>query len=240
MVRSLAASKQVFHRDSLLEAFRRRKMLEYEARLRRLSSREKVFAYFASVETDDGSQMMSPADFLRALGVSNMAAPPTKQQQLNLRFCAGVLHPDAELDAAGEKFFREADADGDGLISFTEYSFFRSILAIDPTDFAIAFHMFDTNGDGRIDKAEFSRMFGTLSRSSTSSKAWAEMLNGPVFKGWFGELGTESINFEEFRSWLHELHVELCRLEFLNVSAAAPFASSSAEAQRKRLCTVRQ
>ena len=26
----MAASKQVFHRDSLLEAFRRRKMLEYE------------------------------------------------------------------------------------------------------------------------------------------------------------------------------------------------------------------
>ena len=126
------------------------------------------------------------------------------------------MHPDAELDAAGEKFFREADADGDGLISFTEYSFFRSILSIDPADFAIAFHMFDTNGDGRIDKAEFSRMFGTLSRSSTSSKAWAEMLNGVVFKGWFGELGTESINFEEFRSWLHELHVELCRLEFTN------------------------
>ena len=74
----MAASKQVFHRDSLLEAFRRRKMLEYEARLRRLSSREKVFAYFASVETDDGSQMMSPADFLRALGASNTAAPPTQ------------------------------------------------------------------------------------------------------------------------------------------------------------------
>ena len=48
------------------------------------------------------------------------------------------------------------DTDGDGLISFSEFVFFRAMLRIRPTDLELAFQMFDRDESGSIDRDEFS------------------------------------------------------------------------------------
>ncbi|CAG2061044.1 unnamed protein product [Timema podura] len=42
-----------------------------------------------------------------------------------------------------------------GIISYTEYLFLLSILTKPRTGFEIAFNMFDTDGNQRVDKNEF-------------------------------------------------------------------------------------
>lgn len=196
-----ANTGSVFSTGSPLEEFRSRKVIEYEARLRRLSSPGKVFAYFATAEDADGAQMMTGADLLKA---------------------NGVLQAHAEIDALGKEFIALIDTDGDGLISYAEFVFFRALLAIKPTDLEIAFQMFDRDESGSIDREEFAYMFATLSGSGMIGQQWKEtasVLDGPVFKQWFGDGSDGSpgpgISFAEFSGWLMRLQAELVRLEFL-------------------------
>ena len=195
---SRRATTDTVFQSSALEKWRLRKVKEYEVRLRRLSTAEKVFMYFATVELDDGSMMMSPTDFLHALG---------------------VLQADCEIDSYGKKFFQEADADGDGMVSFEEFVFFRSLLRINPADFKLAFQMFDTNSDGSFDQNEFASMFATLSGSKKEASFLTD--GGGAMAQLFGAQGDRSMNFSQFSEWLQGLQTELARLELLNYSTIA-------------------
>lgn len=48
-----------------------------------------------------------------------------------------------------------ADTDGDGVINFTEYSFFMTLLSCTPRQFEISFKMFDIDGNGSVSLEEF-------------------------------------------------------------------------------------
>ena len=48
----------------------------------------------------------------------------------------------------------DPDTDGDGLISYGEYVFFLTLLSIPTHDFAVAFRMFDDDGNGAPDCLE--------------------------------------------------------------------------------------
>eukprot|EP01043_Picozoa_sp_COSAG02_P009695 COSAG02_NODE_332_length_24474_cov_23.190949_5_plen_876_part_00 len=195
----------VFNAGSPLEVFRNHKVASYEARLRRLSSPGKVFAYFASVETEDGNQMMMGTDFLAALGV------------LHPHVVAGQQD---EIDEAGKQFTtmimpRESSTNSNGLlISYAEFRFFRSLLSIRASDLEMAFHLFDRDENGSISRDEFVHMFSALSGESAVdvhavSVAFFDKLNQQLdAKG--------GISFAAFSKWLTTLHSELVRLEFLN------------------------
>jgi Ca2+-binding EF-hand superfamily protein len=51
--------------------------------------------------------------------------------------------------------FKSIDQNADGLISYTEFMFFTTLLAIPPKYFCIAFRLFDEDGNGKVDKSEF-------------------------------------------------------------------------------------
>ncbi|KAG2778683.1 hypothetical protein Pcac1_g10880 [Phytophthora cactorum] len=55
-------------------------------------------------------------------------------------------------------FFDMVDADGDGLINYAEYMFFRTLLAIPERQFELAFKMFDTDDNGELDHREFKQI----------------------------------------------------------------------------------
>ena len=185
-----AATGEVFSSGSHLEVFRNRKVVEYEARLRRLSSPGKVFAYYASVETEEGEQMMTGTDFLKALGVLHTHVVAGQQGEVDeaaKRFTARIMSGAQENDKgngdgnAGAASTTDGTGKGEGkgrgggLISFAEYVFFRSLLSIKPSDLEMAFQIFDRNEDGLIGRDEFIHMFSTLSRgggpSSSSSSS---------------------------------------------------------------------
>lgn len=81
----------------------------YENRIREMSSPEKVFAYFASVE-QGGERFMTPHDFVRSITPYLLGddAPVPRAA-------------DAKLSPAAARVMAVADASGDGLISFDEY-----------------------------------------------------------------------------------------------------------------------
>jgi Ca2+-binding EF-hand superfamily protein len=164
-----------------------------------------VFAYFASVETEDGNQMMMGTDFLAALGV------------LHPHVVAGQQD---EIDKAGKHFTamitsRGASTNSNGvLISYAEFRFFKSLLSIRASDLEMAFHMFDRDENGFISRDEFVHMFSALSGQSVVnvhavSVAFFDKLNQELHaKG--------GVSFEAFSTWLTTLQSELVRLEFLN------------------------
>ena len=59
-------SRPVFRNDKM-ERMRLARIRQYEEDIRKLSSAEKVFAYFASSATNEGVPRMTPTDLLRAM-----------------------------------------------------------------------------------------------------------------------------------------------------------------------------
>ena len=57
-----------------------------------------------------------------------------------------------------DEFYSLVDQNGDGLISFGEYMFFITVLAIPESDFDIAFRALDENGDGVLALSEFQKV----------------------------------------------------------------------------------
>ena len=109
-----------------------------ENRLRQFSHPLKVFRYFASVEKG-GNAWMTPSDFLVSLLPYQEQPSPTPFTPVRL-FLHRLGHEiDGDWQEEKERrrtvinevtdFFKMADVDGDGLINFTEYCFFLTLLA---------------------------------------------------------------------------------------------------------------
>ncbi|CAI5720066.1 unnamed protein product [Peronospora farinosa] len=111
-------------------------------------------------------------------------------------------------------FFDLVDADGDGLISYPEYSFFCTLLAIPERQFELAFKMFDTDENGRLDHHEFKQIMN-LMRLRTPAGRQDRSLHDevPIFKHLFGELSTKSISYDEFCAFRRDLKQEIMRIQ---------------------------
>ena len=68
-------------------------------------------------------------------------------------------------------FFSRFDVEGDGLISFAEFIFFTTLLAIPPDEISAAFRMFDTDSSGALDRDEFRAMMRVLRAQSRHGAA---------------------------------------------------------------------
>ncbi|KAF1328020.1 Calcium-binding atopy-related autoantigen-like protein, partial [Globisporangium splendens] len=122
-----------------------------------------------------------------------------------------------------KSFFDLVDADGDGLISYAEYMFFNTLLAIPERQFELAFKMFDSDGNGRLDHREFKqydldgnkdlspREFGMFLVSHVNQKEigkWVERVE--VLRDMKGQISEqEFMNFTELLEHLDELKVAI-------------------------------
>ena len=139
----------------------------YENRIRSFSHPLKVFQYFSSIQRN-GEFYMTPMDFIVAL----IPYQPTATQQAE---SASNSHKARKrrfrqkCESAIE-FFKLADTDGDGLISYEEYIFFLSLLSTPEDYFKIAFRMFDLDASGYIDLAEFQKIIVQISKTGVASR----------------------------------------------------------------------
>uniref|UniRef100_A0AAV1VP78 EF-hand domain-containing protein n=1 Tax=Peronospora matthiolae TaxID=2874970 RepID=A0AAV1VP78_9STRA len=259
--------------------FSERTIGNYENRLRRFSSPERVFAYFSSVKIND-EDFMTRDDLARAVTpfTYRHGAPlSSKNPQFNARASAAKTSKavadeylrrvqkillesenvspvemkkllafrdeqrvdfethvktlraleitNAEFDqflelygclpSRAKTFFDLVDADGDGLISYAEYSFFCTLLAIPEQHFELAFKMLDTDNNGQLDHREFQQIMDLMRLRTPAGRQDRSLHddNEPIFKHLFGEFATKSLSYDEFCAFRRGLKQEIMRIQ---------------------------
>lgn len=206
--------------------FRERKIVEYENRIRQYSTPDKVFRYFATYKVVDGDHnhevMMTPQDFLRSISPGVMQPEGLGLDQY-MHVSVGDLDGliSQRLDLPPESIFYQLGAGG--LISFSDYIFLLTVLSTSRRHFQIAFKMFDLNGDGNVDAAEFEIVTNLMrSHSSTGARHRDHGNTGSTFKGinsglnnyFFGEEKKGTLTVERFLLFQRALQKEILELEF--------------------------
>jgi len=126
-------------------------------------------------------------------------------------------------ELSAPEFFKMADIDGDGLISFAEYAFFITLLGIPQRYFKVAFRMFDKDSSGTIDFDEFKGVMEVV-RSQSPMLAMArdpkakEINESMWFSLFFGRDAKQQqqreISFERFSQVIASLQHGVRELEF--------------------------
>ncbi|KAL9889945.1 mitochondrial calcium uptake 3 isoform 3-T3 [Glossina fuscipes fuscipes] len=139
-------------RTNSVKAFNmRHSKYDEDSTISKLTARERRFIKFASSEYD-GQLYMTPQDFLESV-VEQEPRPRLKRRILNERDINSMRDETPPLKKGSNQLFRKLR--DRGIISYTEYLFLLSILTKPQSGFRIAFNMFDTDGNQRVDKNEF-------------------------------------------------------------------------------------
>jgi len=185
------------------------------AKHRELTTANEMFKHYASVQRD-GEFLMTPGDFLRFI------TPYHNVHELNISEDGSVGNSNSNsLKENLWNIFKSIDQNGDGLLSYPEFIFFTTLLAIPPKYFRIAFRLFDEDGNGRVDKFEFRNIMNMvqcanpLSKNSSAPVVLQSEISYPVF---FGADGKRELEFEEFQGFILNLRDAVLRLQFNMIS----------------------
>ncbi|XP_063616217.1 calcium uptake protein 3, mitochondrial isoform X3 [Cydia splendana] len=200
----------------------------------KLTSRERRFIKFASVEYN-GQLYMTPQDFLESV-VEQEPRPRLKRRVLTTKEIEQLRDSTPALKKGSPQMFRSLR--DRGIISYTEYLFLLSILTKPASGFQIAFNMFDTDGNQRVDKNEFLVMEKIFSFAWRGKRGLESQEGGDADKPqdsyvndeqglqrrhnvdtllqvhFFGKKGTSDLKFDGFKQFMENLQTEVLELEF--------------------------
>ncbi|XP_065166360.1 calcium uptake protein 3, mitochondrial isoform X2 [Atheta coriaria] len=217
-----------------------------EPKVVKLTMRERRFIRFASVEYH-AQIYMTPQDFLESV-IEADPRPRLKRRMLTDEDIEAVKSKTPGLKEGSSRFFRNLS--DKGIISYTEYLFLLSVLTKPQSGFRIAFNMFDTDGNEKVDKNEFLVMEKIFSHA-WKGKRGMQMAEGldmklPIQEAYvddeeglqrrhtvdttllvhfFGPKGNNQLNFENFRQFMLSLQKEVLELEFNEFSKGLPTIS---------------
>ncbi|KAL8019735.1 putative calcium uptake protein/3 [Plasmopara halstedii] len=112
-------------------------------------------------------------------------------------------------------FFDMVDADGDGLINYAEFMFLRTLLAIPERQFELAFKMFDTDDNGKLDHREFKQIMALMRLRTPAGRQDRRLHDDevPIFQHLFGKFATKSLSYDDFCSFRLQLKQEIMRIQ---------------------------
>ncbi|KAJ3104897.1 autophagy- protein 2 [Phlyctochytrium planicorne] len=191
--------------DSKTSDWTNNRLGEYENKLRSFSHPLKVFNYFAS-KAKDGKKYMTVYDFMRSLVPTRLYHEGAIQNRV----------------PSAEKFFALADTDGDGLISFSEYLVFVTLLGTPMEHWRVAFKIFDEDGNGTVSRNEFEKIMSLHLESvrvgsRLGSKEKEQNVNLPasgLLRLLFGDKGKQPLTYDAFADFMGKLQLEMLKLEF--------------------------
>lgn len=211
----------------------------------KLTSRERRFIRFASVEYD-GQLYMTPQDFLESV-VEQEPRPRLKRRVLTNKDLDHLKDVTPSLNHGSLRLFRNLR--DKGIVSYTEYLFLLSILTKPESGFQIAFNMFDTDGNQRVDKNEFLVMEKIFSFAWKGKRGIAEddsgksipdqyvddeqglqrrhVVDTSLIVHFFGPKGKEELRYEGFKRFMENLQTEVLELEFSEFSKGLPTISET-------------
>uniref|UniRef100_A0A1I8G3C0 Mitochondrial aspartate/glutamate carrier protein n=2 Tax=Macrostomum lignano TaxID=282301 RepID=A0A1I8G3C0_9PLAT len=182
--------------------FRERRIIAYEDRIRAYSTPDKIFRYFATLQTPDSG----------CLGLDSFE-----------RYDPAIEKPARLFELRPrDSVFRTLG--NEALISFSDYIFLLTVLSTPPRQFEIAFRMFDSNADGNLDIDDFMHVQTILrdqtnvgkrhrDHSVTGSTLKPE-LNSALACYFFGQSGHGLLSIARMLDFQARLQRELNRIEF--------------------------
>lgn len=198
---------------------------------RKLTSREKRFIKFSSVEYK-GQIYMTPQDFLESV-IEAEPKPRLKRRNLTDKDLSSLQFNTPDIRKNSETLFRHLG--NRGIISYTEYLFLLTILIKPFSGFKIAFSMLDQDGNERIDKNEF-KVLETIFTAAAQERQ--ENDNGgdhglikhhkvdtSILLHLFGRDGSGELKFTQFCTFMNNLQTEVLNAEFGEFSKGAPTIS---------------
>ncbi|XP_028399584.1 calcium uptake protein 1, mitochondrial-like [Dendronephthya gigantea] len=211
------------------KTFKETKIIGYEDRIRAYSTPDKIFRYFATIQsghlgTGEMEIYMTPQDFVRSLtpGIiqpEGLGLDRFKQLDKNKDVYNGYTHDDG---SPGDSVLKNLGCNG--LINFSDYLFLLTVLGTPPRHISIAFKMFDLNGDGDVSADEFDKMQSVLlSLTSTGMRhrdrtTTGNVLGSRVNSGlklyFFGPQCTQKLTAQRFIEFQQKLQKEVLFLEF--------------------------
>ncbi|KAK6747790.1 hypothetical protein RB195_000779 [Necator americanus] len=210
--------------------FRERRIIEYEDRIRLYSTPDKIFRYFATLKlsitvidkNDESGRtfevFMTPEDFLRSF------TPGVMQPRKYGLDSYKIYQPDKHRHKFSDTksiFYKLGE---NGLISFSDYLFLMTLLSTSPNDFALAFKIFDINGDGALDKEEFHKVQHLIMSQTTVGQRHRDHItpnssfrvesNSALEHYFFGRDGTKTLSADKFLEFQKCLYNDILRMEF--------------------------
>ncbi|XP_015185913.1 PREDICTED: calcium uptake protein 3, mitochondrial isoform X3 [Polistes dominula] len=182
-----------YSRVNVVHALKSRKREDELQKAVKLTMRERRFIKFASVEYD-GQLYMTPQDFLDSV-VESEPRPRLKRRVLSDKELEVMGNAIPSLRHGSPHMFRGLR--DKGIISYTEYLFLLSILTKPKTGFHIAFNMFDTDGNERVDKTEFlviRRLLGGSLKKRDLDETTKRAMEKVFSHAWRGRHGIETKN----------------------------------------------
>ncbi|XP_076278116.1 calcium uptake protein 3, mitochondrial-like isoform X2 [Lasioglossum baleicum] len=180
-----------YTKPTVVHASKSRKRDDETQKAVKLMMRERRFIKFASVEYD-GQLYMTPQDFLDSV-VEPEPRPRLKRRVLSDKELDVMRNSIPSLPHGSPHMFRNLR--DKGIISYTEYLFLLSILTKPKTGFRIAFNMFDTDGNERVDKTEFlviRRLLGGALKERHLDEDTKRAMEKVFSHAWRGRHGTET------------------------------------------------
>ncbi|XP_014681959.1 PREDICTED: calcium uptake protein 3, mitochondrial-like isoform X2 [Priapulus caudatus] len=187
---------------------------------RKRNLREKRFLHFASIEYD-GQIFMTPQDFLESI-TEEEPRPRIGRLALMDSDVRKMLKATPSRHRGGTNMFRSMH--NNGLISYTEYLFLLCVLTKPQSGFRIAFNMFDTDGNRRVDKEEFLVLEQIFSQARRTKPEAAEedekslTTDTSLLVHLFGQRGRDVLKYEDFHRFMDSLQSEVLELEFTEFS----------------------
>ncbi|XP_055853178.1 calcium uptake protein 3, mitochondrial isoform X6 [Episyrphus balteatus] len=208
-----------------------------DERFVKLTARERRFIKFSSVEYN-GQLYMTPLDFLDSV-VEQEPRPRLKRRALTDNDIEKIKDATPALKKGSVNMFR--DLRDKGIISYTEYLFLLSILTKPQSGFRIAFNMFDTDGNQRVDKNEFlviqKILGGSLQKHQIDEETRRiqdsyiddeeglqrrHKVDTTLQVHFFGRKGNQDLNYDGFYKFMDNLQTEVLELEFSEFSKGNP------------------
>jgi Ca2+-binding EF-hand superfamily protein len=189
------------------------------------SQRELRFLSFASVEYE-GNIYMTPQDFLESVA-EEMPRPRTSRRHLRQNEVEKFLKNTPSRGKGSNSLFRSLF--DKGIISYTEYLFLLCVLTKPKSGFQIAFNMFDTDGDQRVDKKEFLVLDHLMASGSSQGASVKEeesaenpLCSTTLTTHFFGFNGKDVLKYEDFHRFMDNIQTEVLELEFNEFSHGMP------------------
>ncbi|KAF1758069.1 hypothetical protein GCK72_014527 [Caenorhabditis remanei] len=207
--------------------FRERRIIEYEDRLRLYSTPDKIFRYFATlkiIDPDDESGrifevFMTPEDFLRSFTPGVMQ--PRRWGLDSFKAYNPEKHKRHKFSDPNSIFYKLGE---NGLINFSDYLFLMTLLSTSHADFALAFKIFDVDGNGALDKEEFTKVQQLIMSQTTVGQRHRDHVtpnssfrvetNSALETYFFGKDGKGSLSSEKFIEFQERLQHDILKMEF--------------------------